>query len=486
MARRFGFLLGAALILALPAFADVSVQAVTGPVAAPDVPGTPSHNYIFFASNHDLAAHGYVEEEFFIKGNATTYNISGFAAMTTATVKDTNQPYYTRVVVRRPADARRFNGIALAEWYNVTNQFDAENVWFFDWEHIMSAGYVWVGVSPQTVGIAALKKWSPTRYGEFDVGKVVASTGPRGGPDADAMSYDIFSQVGEAIRHPADVDMLHGLKPKLVIATGESQSASRLATYINAVHPTAKVYDGFLLLSAIGSKIREDLISPVIKVNMEHDTVTADAAAWQSDTPKFRSWDVAGTSHVDRHLRESREPLELRDNGLSLEAKMAPLCSNAQVGTRTPAGYVVGSAFDKLAVWAAGGKPPPSAPRLKITQVNQRPAQSVVARNSDMLAQGGIQLSEMAVPTQVNFGVGAPADANAAAAGGEAIGAGACVRWGYSVDMSVDTLNAKYPSHAAYVAAVTKVADQNVKDGYILPFDAATTIREAKDSHIGK
>jgi hypothetical protein len=472
-----------ALILALPAFADVPMPSVTGPVAAPDVPGTPSHNYIFFASNHDLAAHGYVEEEFFIKGTASTYNING---PVTATVKDTGQPYYTRVVVRRPADPRRFNGTALVEWDNVTNQFDAENVWFFDWEHMMRAGYVWVGVSPQTVGIAALKKWSPARYGEFDVGKVVAGTVPRGGPDADAMSYDIFSQVGEAIRHPAGVDILHGLKPKVIIATGESQSASRLATYVNSVHPLAKVYDGFLLLSAIGSKIREDLISPVFKINTEHDVVTGDVLVQQPDTAKFRSWDVAGTSHVDQHLRASREPLELRDNGVSLEAKMAPLCSNAQVGTRVPTGYVVASAFDKLSKWTAGGKPPPTAPHLDITQVNQRPAQSVVKRNGDMLAQGGIQLSEMVVPTQINFGVGAPADANAAAAGGEAIGAGACVRWGYSVDMSVDTLNAKYPSHAAYVAAVTKVAEQNVKDGYILPFDAATTIREAKDSHIGK
>jgi hypothetical protein len=372
------------------------------------------------------------------------------------------------------------------EWDNVTNQFDAENVWFFDWEHMMREGYVWVGVSPQTVGIAALKKWSPTRYGEFDVGKVVAGTVPRGGPDADAMSYDIFSQVGEAIRHPGATDMLHGLKPRTIIATGESQSASRLANYVNAVHPLAKVYDGFLLLSAIGSKLREDLISPVFKINMEHDTVTADAAAWQPDTAKFRSWDVAGTSHVDQHLRASREPLELRDNGLSLEAKMAPLCANPQVGTRTPAGYVVGSAFDKLVPWAQSGKLPPTAPRLKITQVNQRPQQSIVERNADKLAQGGIQLAALAVPTQINYGVGAPADANAAAAGGEAIGAGACVRWGYSVDMSVDTLNAKYPSHAAYVAAVKKVTDQNVKDGYLLPFDGATTIREAQESHIGR
>ena len=281
------------------------------------------------------------------------------------------------------------------------------------------------------MGVAALKKWSPTRYGEFDVGKVVAGTVPRGGPDADAMSYDIFSQVGEAIRHPGSVDILHGLKPKVILAAGESQSAIRLAPYANSIHPLAKVYDGFLLLSALGSKMRDDLTAPVFKIDMEHDTVTIDATAWQPDTPKFRSWDVAGTSHVDRHLRESREPLELRDNGISLEAKMAPLCANAQVGTRIPAG-VIASAFDKLAVWAAGGKPPPTAPHLKITQVNQRPAQSLVERNADKLAQGGIQVSEMAVPTQVNFGVGAPADANAAAAGGEAIGApvsAGVIRW---------------------------------------------------------
>ena len=483
MARRFGFILGAALVLAYPALAAVPLPQVSGPVAAPDVPGTASHNYIFFASNHDLAAHGYVEEEFFIRGTASAYTITGNA---TATVKDTGLPYYTRVVVRRAADPRRFNGTALVEWDNVTNQFDAENVWFFDWEHMMRAGYVWVGVSPQTVGVAALKKWSPARYGEFDVGKVAAANAPRGGPDADAMSYDIFSQVGEAIHHPGSVDMLHGLKPKMIIATGESQSASRLATYANSIHPLAKVYDGFLLLSALGSKMRDDLISPVFKINMEHDTVTVDATAWQPDTAKFRSWDVAGTSHVDRHLRDSREPLELRDNGISLEAKMAPLCANAQVGTRTPAGYVIASAFDKLTVWAAGGKPPPTAPHLKITQINQRPAQSVVERNADKLAQGGIQLSEMAVPTQVNFGVGGPADPTAAAAGGEAIGAGACVRWGYSVDMSVDALNAKYPSHAGYVAAVKKVADQNFKDGYILGFDRDTTIRQAQQSRIGK
>ncbi len=485
MKRISAMLLGAALAaLVLPAFGDVATPQVTGPIAAPDVPGAPGHNYIFFASNHDLAAHGYVEEEYFIRGTATTYAIAD--ELKTGTVQDTNIPYYTRVVVRRPIDAKHFNGNAIVEWDNVTNQFDAENVWFFDWEHIMRAGYVWVGVSPQTVGVAALKKWSPARYGAFDVGKNVAGTGPRGGPDADAESYDIFSQVGMALRHPGGVDMLHGLKPKIFIAAGESQSASRLASYVNSVQPLAHVYDGFLLLSAVGRRIRDDLTVPVFKINTEHDTVTGDAAVWQPDSAKFRSWDVAGSSHVDQHLRASREALELRDNGLSLEAKMAPLCANPQIGTRVPTGAVVGAAFDHLAKWAAGGPPPPTAPHLDITQVNARPAQSVVARNADGLAQGGIQLSELAVPTQINFGVGGPADPAAAAAGGEAIGAGACVRWGYSVDMPVDALASRYPSHAAYVAAVKKVTDANVAKGYILPYDGAATIRNAQESRIGR
>src|SRR5580658_8823755 len=110
-------------LAALPAVAaSVPVPQVSSPVAAPDVPGTPSHNYIFFASNHDLAAHGYVEEEYFIKGMTSTYNAPD--DQKTGTVNDTGHPYVTRVVVRRPADPRKFNGTVLVEWYNVTNLFD--------------------------------------------------------------------------------------------------------------------------------------------------------------------------------------------------------------------------------------------------------------------------------------------------------------------------------------------------------------------------
>jgi len=472
-------------LAACPAMAAVPVPQISGPVAAPDVPGSPGHNYIYFASNHDLAEHGYVEEEFFVRGTAHAYEITD--SMKDGVVAAAERPYLTRVVVRRPADPERFNGTVVTEWYNVTNQFDAENFWFFDWEHLLREGYVWVGVSAQTVGVEALRTFSPARYGELDVGKKAeAGAAPAAGPDPDALSYDIFSQVGEALRHRTGRDMLHGLKPKLLLAVGESQSANRLSSYVNSVNSSARVYDGFLLLSSIGRRIRADLPVPVMKISTEFDTLYGEAASEQPDTATFRSWEVAGTSHVDQHLRASREPLELRDNGKSLEATMAPLCANPQIGTRVPASYVVASALDKLVVWAGGGRPPPGAPRLAVTKINPRPQAADVVRNADGLAQGGIQLSELRVPTQINVGDNAPANPSSARAGGEAIGAGACTRWGYSVDMGIDQLDARYPSHAAYVAAVKKVADQNVRDGYILPFDADATVRRAQASRVGR
>jgi hypothetical protein len=292
------------------ASAQVPTPTVTGPIAAPDIPGTPTRNYIFFAanqagprSNHagPLAEQGYTETEYFFSGSAHAYAAS--SALATATVVAGPYPYMTRMVVREPADKRRFNGVVLVEWYNVTNGFDAENLWFYDWEHILGQGYVWIGVSAQTIGVNTLTTWNPGRYGSLNVG---IQSPPTTVTDPDALSYDIFSQAGEAIRNGAG-NVLNGLKPKLIIATGESQSAFRLANYVNNINPLGNVYDGFLMLSTIGQQIRPDLTQPVFKVLTEYDVQAAEASIRQPNTSKYRSWEIAGQSHVDQHLRDSRE-----------------------------------------------------------------------------------------------------------------------------------------------------------------------------------
>ncbi|HKU65941.1 MAG TPA: alpha/beta hydrolase domain-containing protein [Rhizomicrobium sp.] len=481
MRYRIGFVLAVtACLLAVPARAAVPVPEVIGPIAAPDAPGSPSHNYVFFASNHDLTSRGYMEEEYFVKGTAATYKTGGTE---TGEVASTGQIFYTRVVVRRPINPKRFNGTAIVEWTSDSNNFHAENVWFFGWHDMMRSGYAWVGVSPMTRGTNALKKWNPQRYGALSVGQAAEGGGP-GAPDVDAASFDIISQVAQALKTPGTVGLLGGLKPKVVLATGESQSAGRLVTYVNNIHPLVKVYDGFLLLT-VNTPIRSDPISPVFRVQTEYDVLAGGAANWQPDSDKYREWDVAGSSHVDQVLRNSREPLEIRDLGSAVEATLAPQCLIPQLGTRTAKSQVVAAAFAHMARWAAGGKAPPIAPKLDLTQVNKPPVMSVARRNEFQLAQGGIQLASQVVPTQINHAVGVPRAAAGAGGGEGGNSGGGCRLWGATEDMTVVQLKTLYPTHADYVAKVRKVTRDNVAKGFLLQVDGDDLVRAAELSAIG-
>jgi hypothetical protein len=457
-------LFGAALGLITGANAAVPNPIVTGPIAQPAAPGDPSHNYIFFTSNHELPARGYIEEEFFIEGAATRYatpNQTNPDASSTGTVISTGNPFRTRMVVRRPVDPSKFNGTVLVEWYNVTNNFDAENTWFFAWEHMMRAGYVWVGVSAQRVGVNALKVWSPTRYGTFDV-----TAG--GTVNDDSLSYDIFSQAGQAIRQPGTIDVLHGLIPQQVVAIGESQSAQRLAAYANSIQPLANIYDGIVYLSTIGQRVRQDLDIPLFKVLTEFDVLGAsEASVRQPDTDGFRTWEVAATSHVDQHLRDSREPLELRDNGVSSEhVGLDGICTFQPVGTRVPTTYVLASALDKMVTWIRTGTPPPTAPRI------QTITNTTAVRNSLGIAQGGIQLAQAVVPYRINVGLNS--------------GPGACVRWGYSVPIATTQLQSMYASRIDFYSAFVRTSKANFLAGYMLLLDVVHDAAEAASADIGR
>jgi hypothetical protein len=172
---------------------------VTGPVPA-GPPGNQSNDYVFTMSGMDLAGYGYVEEEYFIEGRARRYSTEG---MVTGSVIDGGHRYRTRFVVRRPTDPARFNGTVVVEWNNVTAGYDIDIDWLQVGEHLMRRGYAWIGVSAQRVGVDHLTGWSPGRYGSLDV--TVGGT-----IEADALSYDIFSDVAEVVRRPSGVDVLPG------------------------------------------------------------------------------------------------------------------------------------------------------------------------------------------------------------------------------------------------------------------------------------
>ena len=459
-----GMVLFAAVATAAAQGADPT-PTVTGPIPVTSPLGDPSHDFVFSPAAVGLAAHGYVEEEFFIEGTANRYTRP---EMATAEVIDGGHPYKTRFVVRRPTSPTAFNGTVVVEWNNVTAGRDLDIDWFQSWPHFVRAGYAWVGVSAQRVGVDALREWSPERYGSLDVTH-------EGMVERDDLSYDIFAAVGRAVRGSTNPAVMGGLEVEHVIATGHSQSASRLAIYLNNVHPIDPVYDGVVVHGG-GGPIRDDLDVKVWKLLAETD-MGRQAAIRQPDTDRFRSWEVAGSSHVDISFAvESAKVRAAMDGQIEAEALASLPAAGQRSGrcdrpeySRVPFRYVMNAAYDHMVRWIEGGGAPPLASPIDAESVGP-PA--VFARDGHGNATGGIRLAAHAVPTALNAG--------------QNTGQGFCRLYGAHEPFDAATLAALYPSHEAYVAAVRDVAEANVAAGYILEADATETIRLAEESAIGR
>jgi Alpha/beta hydrolase domain len=457
-----GLAAAGALLLACVSVASAQTV-VSGPIAATAPPGDPSRDYPFFASQFDLKARGYVEEEYFIEGTANRYSTPGTA---TGTVIDSGHPYKTRIIVRRPVSAKAFNGTVLIEWINVTNNLDMENTWFQIHEHVLRSGYAWVGVSAQRLGVNRLRTWNPNRYGTLDVSKRNAA-----GAETitnDALSYDILTHVAQAVRQPGgNVDVLgSGLSPRTIIATGHSQSAMRLVTYVNAIQPLSHAFDAFALHGSLGNPVRTDLEVPTWKVLSEYDVRALEARVRQPDADLFRTWEVTGTSHNDRQSYASRVFLQKRDLGTAVEDSLN--CTIMPPGSAVPFHFVMSAGLDHLVRWVRQGTPMPAAPRIELTLGPP----VVLTKDEIGNVLGGIRLSQVAVPIAVSSGTNT--------------GPGTCDRWGFTDPLDAATLDALYRNHGKYVSQVTNTTERNVANGYILPADAQQTIKEAAKSKIGK
>ncbi|WP_431890396.1 alpha/beta hydrolase domain-containing protein [Cellulosimicrobium funkei] len=429
---------------ALPASAAVPDPVVTGPVPATTAPGDPAHGYPFLATDYDLAARGYVEEEFFVEGEATRYQADG---VTDATVLSTGHAFRTRVVVRRPVDPATFNGTVIAEWYNVSNQWDQEVDWFQTHEHLVREGYAWVGVSAQRAGVhspTGLRAWSPERYGTLDLtdGGTVTD---------DTLSWDVFSQAVAAVRDPAGTAPLGPLEAERVVATGHSQSAGRLWSYVNSVDPLAGVVDAVVLHGG-GGLLRDDLETPVFKINSETDVAIdlLGAAQRQPDTDLRRTWEVAGASHGDWKLITDYGRLRIRDAGSAPGGYPGtPQTCEEPSGSRVPQHLVQASVYDHVAAWVADGTAPPSA--APITLTDQAPRQ--VVRDERGLGLGGVRLAQQDVPTRINSGANA--------------GPGFCFLDGGSRPVDDATLAAWYPDVEDYRDAVVASTRAAVEAGFV-------------------
>jgi hypothetical protein len=462
------------LFASSPALFGSALIAMLASTGATKIDGKP-----FNASVMDLGRAGYVEEEFFINGTAKTYDIPR-EQMSNGTPSDASHPFKTRIVVRRPASAAKFNGTVIVEWTNVSEGFDNEVEWFHSQEHFVRSGYAWVGVSAQNVGVTALKQRMGERYSSLDV----TDNGTVAG---DGLSYDIFTAAGLAVRGKGGQNVMGPLRAERLIASGHSQSAGRLATYFNSVHPlTPAVYDAVLLHGG-GGRMRPDLVVKIWKLLSETD-VLGQVGVRRADSDKFGTWEVAGVSHLDYTHASELVKLGLRSKTTMLPVpppSPPPSAGSARPfggGTagpfngcahpplsRIPGEFVQNALYDHMARWVKEGTPPPSAPPIEIVSENGKPA---IDRDSFGNALGGIRLAEHAVATAVNSG--------------ENTGVGFCFLTGWHEDFDRARLARLYSSHTSYVSDVKVATEKNVKAGYIVRADAMKTIAAAEQSAIGR
>src|SRR5436189_4368554 len=170
----------------------VPSPAVRGPVTG-GIKGFP-----FTPSPVGLSRFGYVEQEFFIHGIARAYDLSPDAIASTGRSAPAVAPYVTRMIVRRPAYAKNFNGRVIVDWLNVTSGYDVDAGFGELWREIVRDGYAYVGVTTQVVGVAGLKAFDPVRYATMAI-------------PGDQFSYDIYSQAIQALRRPVGVRPLGAL-----------------------------------------------------------------------------------------------------------------------------------------------------------------------------------------------------------------------------------------------------------------------------------
>ena len=348
----------------------------TGPI--PGDPGRAGPSLTTF----DPGLVGYTQSEFLLSGAATAYvpvagSTLGSDGQWQVAPSETPVPFTTRLTVMRPSNPAAFDGTVIVEWLNVTNQSDSGPDWLGAHNEIIREGHAWVGVSAQAVGVNAVKALDPARYASLL-------------HPGDSFSYDIFTQAGRAVID--DPAILGGSVPDLLIATGESQSASRMVTYIDAVHPLEGVYDGYLVhsRSASGSAlsqapqaavtvptptlVRSDLQVPVFILQAEDD-VARYFPARQPDTERIRTWEMAGTAHADQYTLGVGQTDTGDGAGASqMFARMLNPTNDPLPGLLPPcpqpvnAGphhWLLQAALHHLVVWADRGHAPPKAPRIQ-------------------------------------------------------------------------------------------------------------------------
>ena len=449
-----------------------------------------------------LAALGYTANEYFVDGEAASYAANGpldESGYWNLSKTAERARYKTRIVVYRPKDPAKFNGTVVVEWLNVSGGTDAAPGWINAHNEFLRQGYAWVGVSAQKEGIDGggaismlnlpLKTFDWLRYGSLQ-------------HPGNRFSFDIYTQVARILRQPQAVNPLDGLNVRHLIASGESQSAMHMVSYVNGIAPLEPgLFDGYFIHSrTFGSapldedglssetdmdqvmRVRTD-IAPVMTVQTESDLFGLNFyPSRQPDDANFRLWEMAGTSHADLYTMMNGlfDVMGLTTAGAQVVENRQPipgLINCEQPVNSGPQHFIISAAYAAMNRWITTGIAPANAPRLLVNA-----AGTDYQRDAYGNALGGIRTPYVDAPIASLRGDGQPGSMASMANDSRSF----CFLFGTTHLLADSTLQTLYPTHQAYVNAVNVSADAAAAQGFLLPADVVLIKKTAQQSTIGQ
>lgn len=324
----------------------------------------------------DIAAAGYREDEFLVRGAATQWT---YDADRRAAELRTGVEYTTRVLVRTPVDAGRFNGVVQAE--PLHPEYDTAPSWRVLHPWIMRTGAAWLGVTHEP-------RMAESMRADFDPSRYAALSIP-----APSLRFDIVADVIEAVRERLRPLWRDDLRPaERAYLSGWSMTGSFCRVYLGeGFHERrrrprgAPLVDGYVIAISSGGATRAGYPGidgdatpvppgdprrtvagrdvPVIELLSELESETHLLVSRpDGDQPgdRYRLYQVAGTSHNTTGrpgTLTNREQYRRRGATVGRDQIVEPR-------SRARMDLIARAVFASLDRWVRDGTAPPRADRF--------------------------------------------------------------------------------------------------------------------------
>jgi hypothetical protein len=431
---------------------------VTGPVAATadSRPVQPRLGVGHDEAPAPLEASGYVEEEYFVDGVSDAFDPDGVRI-----ARDV--AFTTRVLVRRPSDARTASGTAFLDPLHMINEMPAS--WSAaDW--IMAHGHTWVGVTVHNSsfgrsydyvgGVGALQRADGDRYASLHLeeferpARQVSYLGP-------SMTDSFALKWNMAMAHPQGHPIVAGVAElskrgafggaavARVYGCGVSQTANFWRLFLDhGWHERARDRDGGPLFDAYVL-----VVSPA-SLHRPADAVLVNVLSESEVVGTIVQ--VPATAPADSHAPRVRG-IEFPGAGHSMGHPLTDGSDQGHVHTDQPFWVFMRAVFASLDAWVRDGLPMPHVSRI------ERDPTSVdgVARDEHGNAIGGLRVPWIEAP-RAQYLPRCPCGPTT----------------GQALPFSDEKLAALYPSDDAYRVRWDRAVTRLVEDRLLLPEDAGT------------